>query len=105
MVVVYDLFKTISDNAKIINIAFIFAFATAFSALIGTFFWGGCLDYIYLKPLFVFDLKDLYMNIFVILFLLHCFKNRKPLKDVDQDVNNYFKSRFTSLIENLKTKM
>ena len=105
MVVVYDLFKTISNNAKIINIAFIFAFATAFSALIGTIIWGGCLDYIHLKPLVIFDLKDLYMNIFLILFFLHCIKNRKPIKEMDKDVSNHLKSRFTSLIGKLKSKM
>jgi len=104
LVVGYDVFKTISNNAKIINIAFIFAFAAALSALIGTIFWGGCLDYIYLKPLFVFDLKDLYMNIFVILLLLYYLKNKKMLKEIDKDVNNHLKSRFASLFKKIKSK-
>ena len=108
VVIVYDLFKTISNNAKIINVAFIFAFAAVFSALIGTIIWGGCLDYIQLKPLVTFDLKDLYMNIFLILLFLYCFKNfknRKSLKEMDKDISNHLKSRFTSLIGNLKSKM
>ena len=105
LVVAYDLFKTISDNAKKINVAFIFAFATVFSALIGTIFWGGCLDYIHLKPLVIFDLKDLYMNIFIILFLLHCLKNRKPIKKMDKVVSNHLKNWFTSLIGKLKSKV
>jgi len=94
MVVLYDLFKTISGNAKIINIAFIFWFSAAFCFLIGTIFLGGCLDYIYLKPLFIFDLKDLYVNAFSILFLYYFFRNRKML---NKEINNYFKGRFTSL--------
>jgi len=60
LVFMYDLFKTISGNAKIVNIAFIFIFASATCAMIDAIFWGGSLDYIYLKPLFIFDLKDLY---------------------------------------------
>ena len=105
VIVAYDLFKTTSNNAKIINIAFIFAFASAFSALIGTIFWDGCLDYIYLKPLFIFDLKDLYINIFVILLLLYLIKNKKPIKEMDKDISNNLKGRFTSLIGNLKSRM
>ena len=94
VVVLYDLFKTVSGNAKIVNTAFIFMFAGVFCFLIGTIFWGGCLDYIYLKPLFIFDLKDLYLNVFSILILYYFFKNRKML---DKEMNNYFKSKFKSL--------
>jgi len=97
MVVAFDLFKTTSNNAKIINIAFIFAFAAALSALIGTIFWDGCLDYIYLKPLFVFDLKDLYLNVFVILLLLYSITNKKSYKEMDKDMINHLKCRFRSL--------
>ena len=95
IVVLYDLLKTISENAKIINIAFIFAFAAILCSLIDTFLWGGSLDFIYLKPLFIFDLKDLYINVFVILFLLYYIKNRKHLSSFkNKVVINHYKNRF-----------
>ena len=103
IVCLYDLFKTISGNAKIINIAFILGFAASFSALSDNIFWGGSLDYIYLKPLFIFDLKDLYIDTFVILFLLYFIKNKKHLSSFNKEVTNYFKNRFTS-IKNQKLK-
>ena len=95
--VLYDLFKTISGNAKIINIAFSFIFAAALCSLIDTVCWGGSLDYIYLNPLFVFDLKDLYSNIFLILFILSCIKSDKDLSSFDKEATDYFKNRFTSI--------
>ena len=82
LIVLYSLYKTISKNAKVINIAFIFGFAAVTCSLIDTFLWGGSLDFIYLKPLFVFDLKDLYVNVFIILFLLYNHKNRKYLASI-----------------------
>ena len=94
----YDWIKTISGNSKLLNIAFIFGFAGITCSFIGTIFWNGCLDYIYLKPLFVFDLKDLYVDTFAILFCLYYLKNRKYLSTFkNKDVINHFKNRFTSI--------
>jgi len=93
--------KTISGDAKIINIAFIFGFAALLSVWVGTIFWKGVLDFIYLKPLFVFDLKDLYINIWVVLFLLYYLKNIKYVSSFkNKDMMKHFKNRFTSLLEN-----
>ena len=91
IVFLYDLFKTIFDNAKIIGIAFSFIFAATLCASIDTIYWGGSLDYIYLKPLFIFDLKDLYSKIWMILFLLIMLKNRKYLATIKtKDMIHYF---------------
>ena len=98
LVIIYDLFKTISNNAKIINIAFIFAFASLSCSLVDTIFWGGSLDFIYLKPLFIFDLKDLYSNVFIILFLCYFFKNRKYFKTIkNKDIILHYKNWFSSI--------
>ena len=91
LIVSYDFLRTVSGNSKMINIAFIFGFAAVLSVLIDSFFWIGTLDYIYLKPLFVFDLKDVYINIWVILFSLYCFKIRENLIT---SMINHFKNRF-----------
>jgi len=59
--------------------------AAILCALIGNIIWkNGTLDYIYLKPLFVFDLKDSYSDIGIILFLIYAFKNRVQLKLIHQ---------------------
>ena len=98
-VLLYDLMKTISDNKKIVNIAFIFGFAGVTSSFFGTVVWNGCLDYIYLKPFTVFDLKDLYANTFIILLLLYYLKNyrylsRFKIKDINAHYTNRYKSIF-----------
>lgn len=56
------------------KIGFIFFQAGYICALIGYFWKEGCLDYIYLKPLFIFDLKDIYIFLFVSLFIFHSIK-------------------------------
>ena len=103
LVIFYDWSKTISGNAKIINIAFIFGFAGILSVWACTIFWQGVLDYIYLKPLFIFDLKDLYLNLFVALYLLYFLKNRKYMASLtNKDMLNHIKKRFALLFKNRK---
>jgi len=93
-IALYDFMKTL-NNTKLMHITFIFGFAGMSCGLIGTIFWNGCLDYIYLKPLFVFDLKDLYVDSFVILFLVCCFKDKRLLFVKTKDLVQHFKTRFT----------
>lgn len=57
-------------NSKLNDFTFIFGISGAVSAILSISFWEGVLDYIYLVPLFVFDLKDLYMNVFVVLCVI-----------------------------------
>jgi hypothetical protein len=55
--------------------------AAVLCALIGNIIWRkGTLDYIYLKPLFVFDLKDVYSDFGIIIFLIYAFKNREQFE-------------------------
>jgi len=97
IVFLYDIFKTISGNAKIIGFAFIFIFAAMLCSLIDKVCWGGSLDYIYLKPLFIFDLKDLYSKVFLVLLVLYCIKSDKNLSSFDEEVKNHLKNRFEKL--------
>jgi hypothetical protein len=100
-VCIYDLLKAVSDNSRMLNIAFIFGFAGIISSYFGTIVWNGCLDYIYLKPLFVFDLKDLYINVFLILFAWYYLKNKKLMSSFKtKDMVSHFKNRFTSQSKN-----
>lgn len=71
--------KIALDN-KLIDIATIYMTSAIVCALLGNIVWTkGTLDYIYLKPWFVFDLKDVFVDIGVVFFLVYAFKNRKEL--------------------------
>ena len=105
-VCIYDWMKTISGNDKLLNIAFVFGFAGVISGYIGTIVWNGCLDYIYLKPLFVFDLKDLYINCFLVLLMWYVIKNWKQLQSIkSNEMFHHFKRRITIGFKKLKLKM
>ena len=98
----YDFFKTLPYGHLLLDIAFTFAFSGNICAFIGLVM-GGCLDYIYLKPLFIFDLKDLYIDCYVILLLYYCIKFKKELKTVKaKDMSNYYKKRLNSLLKRHK---
>ena len=57
---VYRLFRHYSKHKRGWDWGFVFVFSALICALLSHFFWEGVLDYIYLKPLFIFDLKDVY---------------------------------------------
>jgi hypothetical protein len=82
ILMVFSYFRNnISAGKKLIDIAIVFMTAAVLCALIGNIIWkNGTLDYIYLKPLFVFDLKDLYIDLGIITFLIYAFKNRGQFK-------------------------
>jgi hypothetical protein len=73
--------NNIPADKKLIDIAIVFMMAAVLCAFIGNVIWQkGTLDYIYLKPLFVFDLKDLYSKLGYIAFIVYVFKNRKQFE-------------------------
>ena len=88
--------NNILHNKKLIDISLIFMMAAILCAFIGNIIWKkGTLDYIYLNPFFVFDLKDVYIDFGVALFLIYVFKNRNqfehPIKT--RDVFLYAKNK------------
>ena len=93
--------NSIRENTKLLDASFIFLTAVLICALIGNLIWNkGTLDYIYLKPLFVFDLKDTYADAVIVLFMIYAIKNRAQLNLIkNRDVFLYVKSR---LIKNRK---
>ncbi len=88
-------------DKKLIGIAIVFIVAAIICALSGNIIWkNGTLDYIYLKPLFIFDLKDMYVDFGIVAFLFYAIKNRVQLektlkgvsvKDVFLDTKNRLK--------------
>lgn len=82
----YFLFrKHINKSRKLLDIAFVFQISGLICALSGNLIWeNGVLDYLYLKPLFIFDLKDLYNNVFAILFLVYIIINASEVKALEE---------------------
>ncbi|MBL7935177.1 MAG: signal peptidase II [Bacteroidia bacterium] len=86
---VFSYFRNkIASDKKMIDVATIFIMAAIVCALLGNIAWTkGTLDYIYLKPLFVFDLKDVYIDFGLVLFLIYVFKNRTQLEQSTKGAN------------------
>ena len=83
--------NNIRENKKILDVAFSFGIAATICAIFGNLIWQkGTLDYIYLKPLFIFDLKDLYSNCFSILFIVFALKNKVQLKEIKKIRSVFF---------------
>ena len=83
--------NNIHKNKILLDVAFSFITAAGICAISGNLIWQkGTLDYIYLKPLFIFDLKDLYSNLFFILFFVYVIKNKAELKKVKKIKNVFF---------------
>lgn len=61
----YSFLRNKFQNTRLLDVAFIFQLSGTICWLIGNFPTNGELDYIYLKSLFVFDLKDVYNNCLV----------------------------------------
>jgi hypothetical protein len=78
----YLYMKGTLKNKTHLDAAFIFGFAGILCSLSDNIFFGGSWDYVYLKPLFVFDLKDLYLNCFSIFFVICCCKNRTKFSKI-----------------------
>lgn len=79
----YQYLNKKSPTNKIINIMFVFLFSGAMCSLIDKIFWNGSLDYILVKGFFTFDLKDIYLNIFIVTLILSSLLENKVLKKID----------------------
>ncbi len=61
---------------------FTFLFAGMICSLTDKLFWGGSLDYIWLKGFFIFDLKDVYLTVFEVLMIIAVIVNYKGLRKI-----------------------
>ncbi|MFC5404688.1 signal peptidase II [Cohnella soli] len=79
--------KSITIEANLIHVMFSFIFAGATCSLIDKVLWDGSLDYILLHGLFTFDLKDVYINIFIGLFIIGVYSKNEDFKKIkDQNI-------------------
>lgn len=79
----YKFLNRESSTSKLIDITFLFIFAGASCSLIDKIYWDGSLDYIFVNGFFTFDLKDVYINVFVTLTLLMLLIDYKGIRKVD----------------------
>lgn len=94
--VLYKFYKNIAPNYKMLDVAIIFQSASYICAYLGILFWSkGMLDYIHLKPLsVVFDLKDIYVNCFIVLWVISTSVIAAKYHVTGKDYINYFKKLF-----------
>lgn len=83
-IAILDFIKQRYKEDKIINYLFIFLLAGTICSLIDRMFWGGSLDYIYLKNLFTFDLKDAYLTTFQTMLILCWIFNYKGFRKLNE---------------------
>ena len=97
-------FKYIYNKSKeklSIKLLEVFLISGILCSLIDKIFWNGSLDYIYLKGLFVFDLKDCYITVFEIEAITLLIRNRASIskisnKELIKDYIKFIKSNFTT---------
>lgn len=71
-------------NLLEINLLELFLMAGIVCSLLDRVFWGGSLDYIGLRGLFVFDLKDVYLSTFQVLAVYLVIKNWKGINAISE---------------------
>ncbi|HEY5562115.1 MAG TPA: signal peptidase II [Clostridiaceae bacterium] len=74
--------KELGTNRNI-HAMFAFICSGATCSLIDKIFWNGSLDYILVNGFFTFDLKDVYINIFIGLLILSLLVKDSVLKQID----------------------
>lgn len=94
----YLYLKRTLQNKKWLNISFVFGIAGVLCSLSDNIFFGGSWDYVYLKPLFIFDLKDIYMDCFSIFFLICCYRNRTEISNIKmKNIISFLKNELKQL--------
>lgn len=82
---VYHYLRARNINTKTISTAFAFLLAGGTCSLIDKVFWDGSLDYIYVQNHFTFDLKDVYINVFIGLMVLMFIFDHMGFRTKDSD--------------------
>lgn len=85
VVAVYGFLRHHKINTKTVNIAFAFILAGGLCSFVDKVFWNGSLDYIYVVNHFTFDLKDVYVNVFIGLVVLMFLFDHQGFRTKDGD--------------------
>lgn len=96
----YYIFK--GNNDYWADMCFIFVTCGALCSLIDKIFYGGSLDFIGISTLFIADIKDLYINLGILFFILTLFNNGYLTTSDDTSLKDDIKSlkKFIKFIVN-----
>lgn len=91
--------REMHNCSRLTNFIFICVLSGFICSLADKIFWDGSLDFIQLRGLFTFDLKDLYLTVFevaVIAMLIFNYRNMRSIdeKQVARDFIRYTKNLF-----------
>ncbi|CAK7026089.1 MAG: hypothetical protein PARBA_01094 [Parabacteroides sp.] len=92
--VAYKFFKSIDPHNKTLDVSIAFFTSSVICAYLGMLVWEkGVLDFLHFKLHlnFVFDLKDIYTNCFVVLLLISTMRIEKKHNVKLADLKNYLK--------------
>ena len=106
---VIDYYKTRQrSNNTLLDISYIFGQSALICVFCGFYLWGaGILDFIDLF-FWTVDLKDIYLNCFVIFFIINEFKYLKERKNSNIKMKNYLSNhwaKFKQGYKNMKSKI
>lgn len=92
VIFLYKYYHKVDSKNRLLDVGLVFQTAGFASAYISILFWkDGVLDFMYFKPLNVTcDLKDLYINIFVILWIISTSMFKMNTKDIVQYIKSLF---------------
>jgi len=79
----YKFINKKTETTRLIDATFAFLFSGAICSLIDKVFWNGSLDYILFNDMFIFDLKDVFINVFIGLVILMMVIDYKGLRSAD----------------------
>ncbi len=86
----YYLYNNIKDFWA--DMCFVFIFAGALCSLIDKVFYGGSLDFIGISNLFIADIKDIYINLSIVFFIITISNNGYFSEDNDTTLKDDLKS-------------
>ena len=107
---IYRYYRFKGNNDYWADMCFIFVTCGALCSLVDKIFYGGSLDFIGVSTLFIADIKDLYINLGILFFILTLFNNgyltssedttfkddinglKKFIKFISYDIKNKFKT-------------
>ncbi len=93
----YRFFKGVAPENKLLDVSFSFFTAGLICSYLGILVWEkGILDFLCFKPLgyVTCDLKDIYINCFLVLMLISAIKIEKEHKITLKDMVSYLKGLF-----------
>lgn len=84
------------------DMCFVFIFAGALCSLIDKVFYGGSLDFIGISDLFIADIKDIYINLGLLFFIMAAYKSGFLKDDENTSLKDDWQSikRFLAFIKN-----